>query len=266
MNALVKKRREIETNLRTAIEKKHFQLFYQPQFSADTEEMVGAEALLRWIGPDQLIINPIDFIPIAEQYGLITEITNQVTEIAVKQILFWNSTMENIVPVSINIPGNLFKFDYIKDMIDNKIIGKGLDPKLIEIEITETTMINDFSESKQIFDYCDQLGIHVSIDDFGTGYSSLSYLKKLLTRKIKIDKAFIDNISTSEIDYVICKAIIDMSHSLGRKVVAEGVETKEQLILLQQMGCDIIQGFYYSKPLNTDMFSDKLTENKITEK
>ena len=247
------KRREMTSDLRIAIEKEQFRVVYQPIVDLTTNKIHKAEALLRWDHPKNGIVNPADFIPVAEDTGLIVEIGNWVFFNVADQIAKWRESIDESFQVSINkSPVQFYNkdnklsawFEYMKKI---DIPGSSL-----VVEITEGLMLNENSEvSDKLLAFRDE-GVQVAVDDFGTGYSSLSYLKKFDVDYIKIDKSFIQNLSIYSEDMVLCEAIIVMAHKLGLKVIAEGVETIEQRDLLFAVGCDYGQGYLFSRPVPAD--------------
>ncbi|MGG1678899.1 EAL domain-containing protein [Neobacillus sp. NRS-1170] len=238
----------LETHLRKAIDKKELSLFYQPQIDLGTGKAKSFEALLRWKNSEFGNIPPSDFIPLAEDTGLIISIGHWVFEHACRQIKKWNDRGYDDIRVAINISPKQFQqpnlVQFIKSMIDKYKIN----PASLEIEITEGVM-SDTKETIPLIRKIKELGISISVDDFGTGYSSLNYLKQLPIDVLKIDKSFIRDIMVDEKDAAITTTIIHLGKSLGLEVIAEGVETKEQVEFLINANCHKIQGFYYSKPI-----------------
>ncbi|MCZ8154887.1 MAG: EAL domain-containing protein [Leptospira sp.] len=248
------KRLYIENSLRKAIINKELSLFFQPQISMHTDRVCGAEALIRWKHPERGWVPPIEFIPVAEDSGMIEAIGDWVLNEACRLKAIWN--LDNMVGfnVSINVSGKQLKRSHWAPKVQSTLNKHGIKPEEIELELTESSIMENPEKSIEAFRYLSSLGIRVSIDDFGTGYSSLSYLKKIDADVLKIDRSFVIDLETNEDDQAICRAIINMAVSLGMEVIAEGVETEIQRDLLKKFGCHIIQGYYYSKPLTVEDF------------
>ncbi|MFH0985729.1 MAG: EAL domain-containing protein [Candidatus Omnitrophota bacterium] len=242
----------LENSLRRALERNEFLLYYQPQVDLRTGKAIGAEALIRWKHPDLGFIPPIEFIPIAEDTGLIHPIGEWVLKTACAQKKIWEQTGFPDFRVSVNLSGRQFHYANLVDMVGDTIRKSGIDPKGLDLELTESTIMERLEETTLTLKRLKNMGAHISIDDFGTGYSSLMYLKTFPIDCVKIDKSFVDHVTTDVDDQAITHAIISMSHSLKLEVVAEGVETKEQLEILKSQNCDIIQGYLFSKPLPVD--------------
>ena len=252
----------LEKNLITAIKENQFFVEYQPQVDANSKKIVGAEALVRWNHPKLSHIAPMDFIPLAEETGLIDKIGKIVLKDAIKQTKKWHDEgFENLI-ISVNISGvQLFQSDLISFVIDSLKDSK-LDPKFLNLELTESVLMQNINLASKIIKEFQSEGIKFSIDDFGTGYSSFQYLSKLPISELKIDKSFIDDFLTNQNDHIIVDAIISMAHKMGLSVIAEGVEDEKQYLDLLHMECDKIQGYYFAKPLRGDDFT-KLLEKSI---
>lgn len=238
----------IETELRKSINNNQFVLFFQPKIQLSTNQLVGYEALIRWIHPQLGMIPPNDFIPIAEETGLIKQIGEWVIEEACLKIKEISKKYDKDIPIAINI--SVKQLEDMNFLIKTKEIIErtGSNPSLIEFEITETVMKNTVS-SAQIINRLKEIGIKVSIDDFGTGYSNFNLLSAMEIDILKIDRSFIQNMTENPKNFSLVKAIIKMGHSLGFKIVAEGVETEDQLKMLKNLNCDIGQGYYFNRPL-----------------
>lgn len=246
----------LENDLRKGLEKNEFVVYYQPKFNIQSGSLSGAEALVRWQHPEKGMISPGDFIPFAEESGLIISIGEYVLREAAKQSILWQTTKNMTIPISVNLSTRqFFQPTLIRD-IARIIENTGIDPALLELEITETMSMN-IERSLNILLDLKKLGVQISVDDFGTGYSSLNYLRELPIDRVKIDKSFINDMTIDENDAAIVASIINMSHNLKLGVIAEGVETEEQLKHLQKYGCDEIQGYYYSKPIPAEDFENK---------
>ncbi|MFX3636251.1 MAG: EAL domain-containing protein [Candidatus Pristimantibacillus sp.] len=239
---------ELESALRKAVKQNELIIHYQPQINQRTQQVVGIEALLRWIHPDKGMISPGVFIPIAEETGLIGEIGTWVLRESCLQMNHWVKQYNWEIPVSVNLSTQQFHQDNLVKEVESILEETGLLPRFLELEITESMMM-DATRSSQTLRELSSLGIRISMDDFGTGYSSLSYLKLFPIHKLKIDRSFIQDITNNDDDRAIVATIISMAQNLKMSVIAEGVETKEQLELLLENGCDEIQGYYYSKPI-----------------
>jgi diguanylate cyclase (GGDEF)-like protein/PAS domain S-box-containing protein len=239
----------IERILRTAIENDELIINYQPQYYAENKEIFGFEALLRLNNKKLGFISPMEFIPIAEECGYITELSLWVLKQACIQSLEWLRMGYNFKSMSINISSvDLQQPDFLEKII-YILKDTGINPQIIELEITETVLMQSLESSICILDKLRDMGIRIALDDFGTGYSSLNYLRKIPINTLKIDKSFIDNISSSKKEESIIENIIEMAHTMDLKVVAEGVEVNDQLLILKDRNCDYIQGYYFSKPL-----------------
>ncbi|MYL34776.1 EAL domain-containing protein [Pontibacillus yanchengensis] len=237
----------METELRKAMKEQQFELHYQPQKDIGSERVVGLEALLRWNHPEKGYISPATFIPIAEKTSLILQIGNWVLHEACKQNKLWQDQGYSPVVVGVNLSAKQFHQADLVEQVSSVLQQTGLHACYLELEITESMAMSNEEDIIHTLKGLRELGVHVSIDDFGTGYSSLKYLSRFPVNKLKIDKAFIHE--NRRQNKAIIKSIIHMSHSLNMKVIAEGVETEEQLHFLQEEECDEMQGFYYSKPL-----------------
>ncbi len=250
LSHLSSRRMEIENGLYEALQQNQFSLAYQPQLNLKTGHIRGAEVLLRWHHPQLGPISPAEFIPIAEDTGLIAPISNWVVQQVCAQASLWQNQGWNDFIVSINLSPRQFVLQDIPGMIAS-MADPCLALHLIEMEITETIAMDDSATATTTLQQLASMGVRLAIDDFGTGYSSLSQLKRVPVETLKIDRSFIQDIVVNPDDLAITSAIITMAHQLGMSVIAEGVETQLQLNLLTEMGVDIIQGYHYSKPLET---------------
>jgi len=257
----------IELGLRNAIELNQFEFYYQPKIDSRTSQIVGVEALIRWNHPEWGLLSPDDFIPLAEQTGLISEIGKWVKYKACSQNKEWIDAGLPAIPISINISANRFLEKDLAENIMYAIDETGLAPDLLEIEITETSLLETEQQVMSTINQLREKGVRISLDDFGTGYSSLSYLKRFKGKidTLKIDRSFISDLDAadSEDTKYIAKGIIDLAHHLKMEVVAEGVETTKQLQILKEYHCETIQGFLYSKPVPADEFRSLLQKGKI---
>ena len=256
----VEKRSELEQSIRKAIEREEFEVFYQPYYNVAEERMVGMEALIRWFHPLKGMISPAEFIPVAEETGLIREIGHWVLEKVCYQNKEWQKRGLCRLPIAVNVSElQLEDRDFISEL--KEIIRKtDLDPRYLHIEITESNFMQSIDDSIETLDRIRKLGIEIALDDFGTGYSSLNYLQHLPIKTVKIDKSFIDEIMKRSSDALILSEIISIAHKLSMHVIAEGVEHRMQVDYLAGMGCDMIQGYYYSKPLSVKQIEMMLLE------
>jgi diguanylate cyclase (GGDEF)-like protein len=250
----------LESQLRAALDHKELFLLYQPKIALKDDSVAGLEVLLRWRHPVHGLISPVEFIPVAEEAGLIVEIGEWVLKSAVDQCLAWRAAGLPVVPVAVNLSARQFHSSDIVGCVGEVVRGAGLQPGELELELTESMSVQCPERSADLMARLRGLGCTLSIDDFGTGYSSLSYLKQLPVDKLKIDRSFVQDMHESAESMAMVKAIIAMAHSLRLEVIAEGVELAEQLDGLRAAGCDQIQGFYYSKPLSADDCAGYLRE------
>ncbi|MDR0700855.1 MAG: EAL domain-containing protein [Azoarcus sp.] len=248
----------LENQLRGAVDNKELELFYQPKIDARTNRLQSAEALLRWRHPEQGMIQPDRFIRLAEESGLIVPIGEWVLNTACQQLHDWREAGLSIVPVAINLSAQQFLQNDLPVLISNSLAAARLDPELIELELTESMLIRNVGRTVDMLARLREMGLGLSIDDFGTGYSSLSYLKQFDVNVLKIDKSFVSDIHNADADGKIAIAIISMAHALGLKVVAEGVETNEQRLFLLNHGCDLFQGYLFSRPVPAADFAKEL--------
>ncbi len=254
----VQSRIQMVQDLRVAVDEKQFSLMYQPQFDAKTQQIIGAEALIRWFKPgpegESKQIFPDQFIPVAEQSGLIVPIGKWVMYEAAR---FAKKCHEEGLPkfrVAVNISGVQFYRDDIVALTKQVLEDVDIDPKYVELEVTESAVIEDLDETIKILQNLKELGVDLAIDDFGTGYSSLSYLKKFPIHRLKVDRSFVMDVTEDPDDAAITRTIIQLGHSMGLKVIAEGVETQDHVNFLLKENCDEFQGYFYSKPLAADEF------------
>lgn len=254
MQQISRRNLQISNAMHNALLNTQFQIVYQPQISAKTGHIIGAEALLRWQHPELGPIPPSEFIPIAERNGLILPIGEWILRTALNQLKTWIEGGMSPVIMAINLSAVQFRDPKLPEMIHAVLNDTQLSPEYLELELTESVAMRNPSRVISIMNNLHKSGIRMSIDDFGTGYSSLSYLKQFKVYKLKIDQSFVRNITIDAEDKTIVNTIIQMAHNLGLRTIAEGVETKEQLNYLRECGCDEIQGYYYSKPLPPDEF------------
>lgn len=255
MNKDIQFRHDIETKLHHAIGNNEFRIEYQPKIDINTQKVVGAEALLRWDQKDLGTISPSIFIPIAEESSLISLIGRWVISQVCSDIAHLKESFNNDLCISINVSSSQILHQNLPQMLQENLDRYAIHTECIELEFTENMLIKQARKSLEVLRSLDKMGITLSIDDFGTGYSSLNYLKTLPIHVLKIDKSFISDIPNSEGDCAIVKSIISLAHNLDLKIIAEGIETPEQLRFLKENGCSVIQGFYFSKPLDINAFS-----------
>ena len=242
-------RLSLENNLRVALEREEFYLLYQPKFNLRTRCIQSVEALIRWKNPEKGIISPVDFIPLAEETGLIIPIGEWVLRHACRDAIKWRRAGLNL-NVAVNLSAKQFRDANLLETVLNALSAASLTPDFVELEITENALMEDNESTLKILRNLRENGIHIALDDFGTGYSSMSYLKHIPLNTLKIDQSFVKELPHNKENFAIVLAIISMAKSLGYAVVAEGVETLEQAQMLDQLNCDVLQGYFFSKPVD----------------
>lgn len=247
---------KLESWLRQTIKREELVVYYQPQVDIKSGKVCYAEALVRWNHPDRGLLEPKDFLPLAEETGFITSIDEWVLRTACSRTAAWKKTGLNAFCVTVNLSARRFQSPDLVDMITSVLEETGVAPDCLDLEVTESTAMSNVERSASQLRDLRGMGIHISIDDFGTGYSSLNYLKKLPIERLKIDKSFIHDIARDADDRAIVSAVTAMAHSMKLKVTAEGVETEEQLSFLKMTGCDEMQGFLFSKPVPAEQFEE----------
>ena len=262
MNARALESLTLENDLRKALEKDELLLYYQPQIDIVSGKVIGLEALIRWEHPEKGIISPLDFIPIAEENGLIIPIGEWVLNTACKQSREWQDAGISAIPVSVNVACQQFQQKNFIEIINNALNMSGISPEDLMLEITESTLMQNIDVLSAKMHQITSMGVQLAIDDFGTGYSSLNYLKRFPLHSIKIDRSFVMEISTNPDDAAIVEAIISMAHSLKLELVAEGVETEDQLEFLRGQGCRMVQGYLFRRPLPADDVYDYLSNEE----
>jgi diguanylate cyclase (GGDEF)-like protein/PAS domain S-box-containing protein len=253
MNQSAMRRQAIEAALRTALQNEQFVLYYQPQLDLRSGRLTGVEALIRWQHPERGMVSPADFIPVAEETGLITPIGRWALREACRQMKAWQDAGINGITVSVNLSAVEFQDKDLLDSVKAILAETGLPPGSLDLEVTETMAMASPNDAIATMRKLSEIGVTLSIDDFGTGYSSMSYLKIFPIHHLKIDRSFVKDIEVDANDADICDVTVLLAHKLGLSVVAEGVETAEQLKFLLSIGCDIIQGYLLSKPLSAEM-------------
>ncbi|WMW81489.1 EAL domain-containing protein [Undibacterium cyanobacteriorum] len=251
----------LERNLRRALVEDEFLVYYQAKVNLLTQKIVGAEALIRWQMEDMNIVAPNEFIPFAEEIGLIVPIGRWVLTQAARHAQQWRQQYQFDFKISVNISPKQFQDPNLPSFIKDVLDETGLDPNALQLEITEGLLMVEADHLGGVFDAIKQLGVSISLDDFGTGFSSLSYLQRFPIDNLKIDRSFIREIPANQDSVVLTKAIIAMSNALGMSVTAEGVESLEQMDFLKEAGCQEMQGFYFSKPLSVEAFEALLQKN-----
>lgn len=262
MNDQALKRLGLENSLRRAVERDEFVVYYQPQINTGTSQIVGMEALVRWQHPELGLVPPVEFISLAEETGLIIPIGEWVLRTACMQNKAWQEAGFAPLHVSVNFSSRQFQQADLVEQVKRAVGDAGLDPRYLGIELTESSIMKDAELTIKTLRQLKETGVHVSIDDFGTGYSSLSYLTRFPLDILKIDISFVRNSTTDPKDAAIVRAIITLAHSLNLKVIAEGVETQEQLRFLSSLRCDEVQGYLSSSPLPVEAFEELLLQGQ----
>ncbi len=257
MHARAVARLQLENDLRRAIERNEFHVYYQPIVSLDTDRLAGFEALVRWEHPERGIISPAEFIASAEETGLIVELGQWVLREACRQMheWQWQNPAHGQMIVSVNLSAKQFTQPDLLGQIKRTLHETGLDPRCLKLEITESIVMENAETASTMLMHLRELGVHLSIDDFGTGYSSLSYLHRFPVNTLKIDRSFISRMGAGDENTEIVRTIITLASNLGMKVIAEGVETQAQLAQLKKMGCDYGQGYLFSRPMSAEVAS-----------
>ena len=263
MNSVTQEKVKLESDLHEALALRQFELHYQPKVDTATGGIHGVEALVRWRHPQRGLVPPGEFIPLAEACGLIDSIGAWVVHEACRQARAWQ--LEGLPPlrIAVNLSAFQFRHGNLLQMIREALQAADLEPRFLEVEITESALMSDPEESVTILEALSRMGVVVSVDDFGTGYSSMSYLRRFPIDKLKIDRGFIAELISRADDASIVEAIVSLAHSLHLKVVAEGVETQEQLALLKRLGCDQYQGFCFSPAVPAANFATLLRESQL---
>jgi EAL domain-containing protein (putative c-di-GMP-specific phosphodiesterase class I) len=260
MQAHSERNLQLVNALRHALERDQLYLYYQPQVTLQDGHIVGAEALLRWQHPELGIVSPAEFIPVAENSGLILPIGEWVLRSAVRQAKSWLEDGFAPLIMAVNLSTVQFRHPDLPELITRILEEEGLPPEYLELELTEGVAMHNPQAAIEVMNNLHERGVRMSIDDFGTGYSSLSYLKKFNVYKLKIDQSFVRDISTDPEDKAIVSAIIGLAKSLSLKTIAEGVETSGQQTFLREQGCDEMQGYLFSKPVPVEQFAALLKQ------
>ncbi|MFO7577415.1 MAG: EAL domain-containing protein [Pelovirga sp.] len=253
---------ELESALRQALENKEFRLFYQPKVDLKTGRIDSCEALLRWQHPQRGMVSPGQFIPLAEETGLIVPIGIWVLEEACRQNLSWQQRGMAPIQTAVNISARQFRQGDVVEIVSRTLERSGLDPALLDLELTESMVMDNPHAAHDTLHELKRLGVDLSLDDFGTGYSSLNYLRRFPVDNLKIDQTFISDVADDESAASVTTSIIAIAHSLKMRAIAEGVETPEQLDFLMSRECDAMQGYLFSRPLPAETFAELLKEGK----
>jgi EAL domain-containing protein (putative c-di-GMP-specific phosphodiesterase class I)/PleD family two-component response regulator len=261
LNDGVYERFRFENALRRALERDEFVVYYQPQASLATGQIIGFEALLRWQHPELGLIPPGRFIGLAEETGMVLPIGERVLRLACEQSVAWQREGLRAVPVSVNLSARQFS-ERIVDTVAKTLAETGLEPKLLELELTESASMEDPQKTVDILCQLKDMGVRLAIDDFGTGYSNLNYLKRFPVDRLKLDQSFVHDLTSDPDDLAIARAVIAMGHGLRLDVIAEGVETEGQLALLAQNGCDEVQGYLFGRPASAADSGRMLREDR----
>lgn len=265
MSSAAMQRLEMENNLREAIENQEFCLYYQPKYKLQSGECCGMEALVRWEHPEKGIIPPDSFIPLAEETGLIVKLGNWIIETACTQLQSWQQAGYGVDNLSINISARQFHEVGLTELFARMLKEKSLNPANIELELTESTLVQNQQRAGEILAELNGMGLKIALDDFGTGYASMAYLKDFPIDTVKIDRSFVWGIPDSKEDMAIVKAINSLAEAMELDLIAEGVETQQQLDFLKQLGCQQGQGYLWSKPLAADDFEEQILKTHFGE-
>jgi predicted signal transduction protein with EAL and GGDEF domain len=262
INQRTRARAQLGQELRRALDRKEFTLAYQPKIDLATGKPCGAEALLRWSHPERGTVGPLEFIPALEESGLIVPVGEWVLERACSDLKRWQAAGMPAIPVAVNLSARQFRQQDLDARIRAIVDSAGIDPSLIELEITESQLMHDPEHATRILRALSDAGLRIAIDDFGTGYSSLAYLTRFPLASLKIDRSFVRHVLSEAADATIVRTIIDMAHTLGFTVIAEGVESGKQADFLRKLGCEQGQGFLFARPMPAADFGDLMTPDK----
>jgi len=263
MNTLRVERFTVGNKLRKALEQNEFMLFYQPQIDISTGKIIGVEALIRWLQPDLVLIKPGEFIPLAEETGLIIPIGEWVLRTACAENRAWQKEGLQPIRMTVNVSSIQFRQDNFVETVSNILCDTGLNPNYLQLELTEGTIMQDSGNTIKKLHSLQSMGIQIAIDDFGTGYSSLNYLKRFPLSTLKIDYSFVKDIVTSPTDQAIVNAIVSLAHNFNLKVIAEGVEKSKQLSFLRECGCEGAQGYLICPPVNTVVLAEFIRKERF---
>jgi EAL domain-containing protein (putative c-di-GMP-specific phosphodiesterase class I) len=263
MNGRALERLKLENSVREALGKNEFFLEYQPQLELTTGRIVGAEALLRWWHPEYGIVPPATFLPVAENVGVIIPIGEWVLRTACVQAKQWQREGIGPLAISVNVSAGQFRHEPLAEAIQRALDDSGLAPKHLELELTEGTLLSNEEAMKPLLQQLTRMGVGVAIDNFGKGYCSLNYLRRFPFSKLKIDRSFVQTVSQDARDAALAGAIIAMGKALQMRVVAECVESEEQVEVLRSLGCDQVQGFHFSQPLEASAFARMVQSHRL---
>ena len=258
MPFILKNKLLLEGDLRKGLERDELELYYQPKLALETETITGFEALVRWNHPDKGLVSPAEFISVAEQSEIIVSIGQWVLKTACHQMKTWLNMGLSLKNIAVNLSGRQFKQADLVSSIEKIISSSGIQPGFLELEITETILMENLDTVTDKLKQLSEIGIKLSLDDFGTGYSSLRYLNSFPLDNVKIDQTFVKDISTEE-NATIAKAIVSLAQSFGLKTIAEGVESENQKAIMKAIGCDYIQGYLLGKPIPTEEVTQLLS-------
>ena len=256
---------DLEAELRCAIDSGQITAFYQPQQCTKTGDVVGVEALARWIRPDGSIVPPSDFVPLSEEMGISDILFENIMQCVCTEVAVWQSQGEWDIPVSVNLSAHQLRNSDLVSLIKGILKSKEVDQKLINLELTETALLEDLAVAEPVLNDLSKFGVGIHIDDFGTGYSSLSYLAQLPVKTLKIDRSFISKLTESTTNGRVVQAIIALGKAMDLEVVAEGVETAKEYKIVRTLGCDLVQGFYIAKPMPAEEFRAWCDDHKNTQ-
>jgi diguanylate cyclase (GGDEF)-like protein len=262
MNAKAMKRLTLENSLRRALERSEFEVYYQPVLDINTRKIVSVEALLRWHHPELGLVQPAEFIPLAEDTGMIVPIGEWVLRTACAQSKSWQSAGFAPLSLAVNLSARQFQQQNLSEVVVRILQETGLNPRDLELELTESSIMKNAEWAVRTLSELKAMGVKIAIDDFGTGYSSLGYLKRLPIDTLKIDRSFVSDVTTDPDDAALVMAIITLAHNLRLKVIAEGVDSEEQLRFLHLLRCDEWQGYFFSKPLPVEAFEELLLQGQ----
>jgi EAL domain-containing protein (putative c-di-GMP-specific phosphodiesterase class I) len=253
-------RLELENDLRRAVERDEFVVHYQPIVSLQTGGLWGMEALVRWEHPERGLLNPDEFVPVAEESGLVVPMGEQVLREACRKAREWQEEHPHIPPLvmSVNLSARQLSRPDLAKVVEGVLQETGLEGRCLSLDVTESVYVRALEGNTASLERLREIGVGISIDDFGTGYSSLAYLKRLPADALKIDKSFVRGLGEDVEDTAIVRMIIELAHTLGMETIAEGVETEEQKTLLREIGCDLAQGYHFSRPLSPNAVSEFL--------
>jgi len=263
INQRSRSRAQLGVELRRALEREEFTLYYQPKVELETRKLHGAEALLRWKHPERGLVSPAEFIPVLEETGLIVPVGEWVLRRACEDLKAWQAAGVTVGPVAVNLSARQFRMQDLDARIKALVQEAAVDPALIELEITESQVMHDPDHAIRVMHSLCAAGMRIAIDDFGTGYSSLAYLTRFPVGALKIDRSFVADVNNDPSDATIVRTIIEMAHSLGFSVVAEGVETEEQATFLRLLRCERAQGYLFARPMPAEALEALFRESLL---